>query len=308
MRCNSHLLVRALCLGLLAFLLPLTAWAKLRVVASLPLYAELVRQVGGEEVKVFSVAKELQDPHFIQPTPWIVTRLARADLFVTTGLDLELWSGPLLEAAANRRVFQNSQGYLDLSQGIQLLQIPLGKVTRQAGDVHLMGNPHYYYSPRNVGHITQTILRKLVVLKPERAEFFQANADHFIKALESARKGWEAALAPYRGAKIVPFHNAFPYFEAWSGLKIMDHIEPKPGINPSGAHLARLTIRMKREGIKVILHEPFYNRRYSLALARRTGATVVDFYSQPGKKSRGETYIEMMSGNIERLVAALKGN
>lgn len=289
----------------LALALPTSLLARLKVVASLPLYAHLVEVVGGDQVQVFRVAKELQDPHFIQPTPWIVTRLARADLFVTTGLDLELWSGPLLEAAANRRVFQNSRGYLDLSQGIQLLQVPLGKVTRQAGDVHQMGNPHYFYSPDLVVHLVRTIEAKLVDLDPEQAEGFRSRGAAYRTELTGAIARWKADLAPYRGQEIVPFHNSFPYFEVFSGLEILDHVEPKPGINPSGAHLARLTIRMRKAGVKVLLHEPFYNRRFSESLAKRTGATVVDFYSQPGKRSRGASYIEMMDANIASLVAAL---
>jgi ABC-type Zn uptake system ZnuABC Zn-binding protein ZnuA len=297
-------LVRTLALALLAAA-PLTA--KLRVVATLPVYADAARAIGGDHVNVISVAKDRQDPHFIQPTPWVVTRLARADVFLTTGLDLELWAGPLLEASANQRVFMNSVGYTDLSQGIPLLQVPLGNVTRQAGDVHMMGNPHFFYSPAGMLQVSQTIQEKFSELDPGHAQEYAAGGQEYRRKLRTAMARWEDALRPYQGEPIVPFHNSFPYFEDWSGLAVLGNIEDKPGINPSGGHLARLTVKMRKQNCRVILHEPWYNRRFSDSLARRTGARVVEFLSQPGKTS-GADYVAMMDMNVAAIVAALEGD
>lgn len=281
------------------------ARAGLKVMASLPVFADAARAIGRDRVEVWAVGKELQDPHFIQPTPWAITRLSRADVYLTTGLDLELWSGPLLEASANHRVFMNSPGYVDLSVGIPLLQIPMGNVTRLAGDVHMMGNPHYYYSPVGMLHVSRTIEERFVDLDPAGAEQYRTGGEAYRRELEAAAARWKTMLAPFAGAPVVPFHNAFPYFEDWSGLRILDHIEPKPGINPSANHLARLTLRMRKENVKVILHEPYYNRSFSESLAARTSAKVILFYSQPGPKGGGETYVEMMDHNIQAIVAAL---
>lgn len=306
MLCSNPL--RTLALGLaLGLVAASPATAKLRVVASLPVFADAARAIGGDHVSVVAVAKDRQDPHFIQPTPWVVTRLARANVFLTTGLDLELWAGPLLEASANQRVFMNSAGYTDLSQGIQLLQVPLGNVTRQAGDVHMMGNPHYFYSPVEMLTVSQTIQDKFAELDPGRAQAYAAGGQEYRRKLRAATARWEAALRPYQGEPIVPFHNSFPYFEEWSGLSVLGNIEDKPGINPSGGHLARLTVRMRKRNCRVILHEPWYNRRFSDSLARRTGAKVVEFLSQPGKTS-GADYVAMMDTNIAAIVAALEAD
>ncbi len=297
-----------LCLVLWCFLgLPGLALAKLKVVATMPIYAELVRAIGGDRVEVDAVAKQLQDPHFIQPTPWSVARISRADAFVGTGLDLELWAGPLLEAGANRKVFMGSPGYVDLSVGIDLLQIPMGNVTRQAGDVHMMGNPHYFYSPPELAICSATIEERFSALDPAGAETYRKNGEAWRGGLRAAENRWRAKLAPFQGRPIVPFHNSFPYIERWSGLRILDHIEPKPGINPSAAHLARLVLRMRQEGCKVVLHEPFYQASFSESVAGKTGAKVVTWYAQPGDRAQGATYVEMMDRNLDDLVAAMGG-
>lgn len=299
-------LARTLTLGLgVALLSRGTTTAKLRVVATLPVYADAAQAIGGDHVSVVSVAKDRQDPHFIQPTPWVVTRLARADVFLNSGLDLELWKGPLIEASANTKVFMSSPGYTDLSQGITMLQVPLGAVTRQAGDIHMMGNPHYFYSPALMLEVSRTIQDKFSFLDPGNAQDYASGGQGYRRRLRTAIARWEAALAPYQGEPVVPFHNSFPYFVEWSGLRVLDNIEDKPGINPSGGHLARLTLRMRKENCRVILHEPWYNRRFSDSVARRTGAKVVEFLSQPGKSS-GEDFVTMMDTNVAAIVAALE--
>lgn len=305
MRCSNRISFLAAVAALLMMAAPGRLLAALRVVATLPVFGEMAETIGGERVRVSVVAKPLQDPHFIQPTPWSVARVSRADMFVTAGLDLELWRGPLLEAAANRKVFVNSPGYVDLSQAISLLQVPTGNVDRQAGDLHVMGNPHYYYTPDGLAAASEVLEARMIQVDPAGAEGYAARAGAYRVALAEASRRWQEALRPYQGRQIVPFHNSFPYLEQWSGLRIMDHVEPKPGINPSAAHLARLTIRMKREGVKVVLHEPWYNQRFSESLARRADARVVMFYSQPGKGAPGASYIEMMDANVRALVEAL---
>lgn len=304
---NSRTL-QSLGAGLLALCAPALLHAKLRVVASLPVYGDLARQVGGADVHVDVVAKELQDPHFIQPTPWSIARVSRADVYLTTGLDLELWTQPLLEAGANARVFQGSQGFLPLAKGLKVLQIPQAWVTRQAGDIHGFGNPHFYYDPDSVLELTRSIEAKFSELDPSHAAEFRARGEAYRGRLEAKIQEWRKLLAPFRGQKVVPFHNSFPYFERFSGLVVPDHIEPKPGINPSASHLARLSMLIKREGIRVILHEPWYNQKFSNAVARRTGAKVVMFYSQPGPKGGGVDFLTMMDGNIQRLVEVLQGD
>lgn len=281
--------------------------AALKVVCTLPVFRDAVTAIGGDQVEAVSIGKERQDPHFVEPTPWGVARLSRADLFVHAGLDLELWRGPLLEAASNPKVFAGTRGNLDLSTGVELLQIPVGNVNRQMGDVHLMGNPHYWYAPPLMVRVAQAIEDALVGIDPAGEPGYRARGRAYRSEIEAAIEGWGRALAPYRGTPIVAFHNSFPYFEAWSGLTILDFVEPKPGVTPSAGHLARLAMAMKKAGVKVVLTEPFYNVRIAQDVARVTGTTLVTFWSQTGEAGR-RSYREMMQQNLDAILAALGGN
>jgi zinc/manganese transport system substrate-binding protein len=256
---------------------------KVKVVATLTVFGDIVRQVGGDHVEVSVLDPPTQDVHFYEPKPTDILRLSKADLFVNAGLDLEQWRGPLVEAVRNRDFFEGGAREVDCSQGIALLEVPTkGTLSRQFGDVHVYGNPHYYTDPSTFPIIAANIARKLAQVDPADAADFQKNLSDFQARLSGAMGRWKATLAPYAGRPLAAYHNTWPYFARTFGLKIDTFLEPKPNIPPSASHLEEVIRTMKEEKIHVILLEPFQHRPYAEQVAHQTGAKVVLVSQTPG--------------------------
>ena len=226
--------VRSLAL-LLLLGTPLIAHAdsKLNVVATTEDLASLTREVGGDKVTVTALAKGYQDPHFVDPKPSFILAVSRADLLVAVGRELEIgWLPPLLSSSRNAKVQPGSAGYLDASAGVHILELPTGQVTRAMGDVHPLGNPHYWLDPANGRRMAQAIATKLGELAPADKAFFSQRYADFDTRLAAAEKRWDATMAPYKGAKVVTYHRSWPNFMERFRLDVMGYVEPKPGIPP----------------------------------------------------------------------------
>src|SRR5499433_4442042 len=241
-----------------ALLAPPSAEAKkLKVITTLTDLASLTQEVGGDKIDVEALAKGYQDPHFVEAKPSFLLKLRNADLLISVGLDLEIgWLPPLITQSGNGKIQVGGQGYLDASQFAEILEIPQGKVTRAEGDVHPLGNPHYWLDPDNGRRIAKGIAAKLAELDPEDAAYFQQREKDFEKRLAEAELKWAAQMAPYRGRKIVTYHRSWPNFAKHFGLDVVGYIEPRPGIPPTPSHTVELVNMMKRENIKIQLIEP----------------------------------------------------
>jgi len=299
---------------LIAFALTLAAsnafaaHGKLNVVTSTADLASITREVGGDLVDVTSIARGYQDPHFVEPKPSFLLLLRTADLLEVVGLDLEIgWLPPLIDQSRNARIRPGSAGYLDVSRGVEILDRPTGPVNRSMGDVHPLGNPHYWLDPANAVRIAMQIEKKLEELQPEKASAFQQRLNDFKSRMNEADKRWRAALAPYRGAKIVTYHNSWPNFVRRYGLNVVGYVEPKPGVPPSPSHLFDLIGKMKQEKVKAILMEPYFDHKTPQSVADRTGANLAVLYpSVGGAKSGTDDYFSLFDTNIATLVKALK--
>src|SRR5881275_1266636 len=184
---------------------------KLKVVTTTEDLASLTREVGGDRVEVNSIGKGYQDPHFIEPKPSFLSLLRNSDLLVVVGLELEIgWLPPLLDQSRNNNIRPGQKGYLDASQGVEILDRPTGTVTRAMGDVHPLGNPHYWLDPANAVRMAIQIERKLAEMRPADAAYFEQRLNNFKIRINDANKRWVAMMAPYRGAKIVTYHNSWP--------------------------------------------------------------------------------------------------
>jgi len=223
-----------------------------------------------------------RDVHFYEPKPTDILKLSKADLLVHAGLDLELWRGPLVEAAQNRKVFPGGPGEVDCSTGITLLDIPTGVLSRAQGDIHVFGNPHYWLDPANLGIIAGTIAEKLAAVDPPNASEYRRNLAGLRARLDQAIPGWKAKLAPFAGQPLVAYHSSWPYFARAFNLRIDTFLEPQPNIPPSGAHMKEVINTIKREKIRVILIEPFQHRPYADQVAGQSGARVVVVSQAPG--------------------------
>ena len=280
---------------------------KLNVVTTTSDIASIMNEVGGDFVTVTSVARGYQDPHFVDPKPSFLLLLKDADLLAVVGLDLEIgWLPPLIDQSRNAKIRPGSAGYLDVSRGVEILDRP-ASVSRAMGDVHPMGNPHYWLDPANAVRMGIQIERKLAELRPANAAYFATRLNDFKRRMNDANKRWTAALAPYKGAKIVTYHNSWPNFVRRYGLDVVGYVEPKPGVPPSPSHLFELIKMMKEQKVKVIIMEPYFDHKTPQSVAERTGANLIVLYpSVGGAKSGTDDYIRLLDTNIATLIEALK--
>ena len=284
----------------------LTAQAKINVVATLPDYGAIAREVGGDNVDVTVLAKPTEDPHFVDARPSFVVKLRQADMLIDGGAELEIgWLPPLLQNARNSKIEAGQPGRVEASQGIRLMEVP-AQLTRAAGDVHAMGNPHFMVDPIIAKTVAQHIANALAAVDPPHAADYQANEKKFEATINAKLQEWGAKLLPYRGQSLVAYHDSWVYFAHRFGFNINIFLEPKPGIPPSPSHLAEVIAQIKAQKIKAIIVEPYHNRKIAEKVAESTGAKVVDFAQFPGALPDTETYVKLIDALVNRLAAALK--
>ena len=278
---------------------------KLNVITSTTDMAALAQEVGGDRINVESLAKGYQDPHFVEPKPSFLLKLRNTDLLILVGLDLEIgWLPPLITQSGNGKIQPAGQGYLDASQFAEILEIPQGKVTRAEGDVHPLGNPHYWLDPNNGRRIARGIANKLGELDPAGAAYFQQRYQDFEKRLLEAEKRWDAEMAPYHGRKIVTYHRSWPNFARHFDLDVIGYVEPRPGIPPTPSHTLELVNLMKRENVKIILVEPYFDLKTPNSIASMTGARVVVMMPSVGGKPEITDYFKLFDYDINLLKPA----
>jgi len=280
---------------------------KLKIVTTTEDLASLTREVGGDRVEVNAIGKGYQDPHFIEPKPSFLLLLKNADLLEVVGLELEIgWLPPLLDQSRNNNIRPGGPGYLDVSQGVEILDRPTGAVNRSMGDVHPSGNPHYWLDPANGVRIAIQIRNRLAQLRPADAAYFDQRLNAFKLRINEANKRWLAALAPYKGAKIVTYHSSWPNFTRHFGLDVVGFVEPKPGIPPSPSHTLELINLMKEQKVRVILMEPYFDQKTPEFIAQKTGAKVVVMYPSVGGAPGIDDYLKVFDRDVADLLKALK--
>lgn len=283
------------------------ALAQVRVVTTTEDLASIAREVGGDKIKVMAIAKGYQDPHFVDPKPSFILEVNRAELLILVGRDLELgWLPSLLTSGRNAKVQPGAAGHLDASQSVKILEIPTGQLTRAMGDVHPQGNPHYWLDPGNGRLMAQAIRDRLTQLRPGDRAYFEQRYTDFSTRLAAAEARWDAAMRPYNGAKVVTYHRSWPNFMDRFKLDVMGYVEPKPGIPPSPAHTIDLIGEMKRQGVKIIIVEPYFDKKTPQAIANQVGGMVVELAPSAGGVPGADTYITLFDYNIRTLVDALR--
>jgi zinc/manganese transport system substrate-binding protein len=284
------------------------AQSKFRVVTSIEDFASITREVGGDRVDVVALARGYQDPHFVDPKPSFILAMNRADLYIAVGRDLELgWLPPLVTSSRNSRVQPGASGYLDASRNVHILEIPTGQITRAMGDVHPLGNPHYWLEPGNGRLIAQAIRDKLSELLPADAAAFAERYDDFDRRLSAAETRWDAVMAPYKGAKLVTYHRSWPNFMERFGLEVIGYVEPKPGIPPSPMHTIELIAEMKRQGVSLIIVEPYFSVRTPGAIVNQLdGGRVLVLAPSVGGVDEATDYIQLFEYNVNLLAGALR--
>jgi len=320
---------------------PPRAADRVKVVTSLTTYAAIAREVVGDRGTVTSIATGDENPHYVQPKPSFVPALGQADVFVTTGLDLELWVPALLDKANNPKVTEGGPGYVAAYAGINLLDVPTS-FSRAQGDIHVYGNPHIWTAPINAVQIARNILTGLKRVSPENTDYFAgrekdfeeriyhalfgddlvkllggptlADLDRQGKLLDFLKSkqyqgtpladrlgGWLKEAMPFRGKSVACYHKEWDYFSREYGVPCADYIEPKPGIPPTPGHVLEVINEMREQHIQVLLSTNYYDRGQVLEVAQKTGAKAVIVPSNTGGAAGITTYFDLMNLWISEL-------
>jgi len=318
--------------------------APVKVVTSLTTYAAIAREIVGDRGRVSSIAVGDENPHYVQPKPSFVPTLAQADLFVTTGLDLELWVPALLDKANNPRIVEGGAGYVAAYQGLPLLDIP-ANLSRSQGDIHVYGNPHIWTDPLNAVLIARNILRGLKRVAPQDADYFTTREKDFetrvyralfgdelvtmlggetLADLDRQGKlfafldqqkyqgaplmnrlgGWLKQGMPFRGKIVACYHKEWDYFSREFQLSCFDYIEPKPGIPPTPRHVQEIITEMKKRRVPVLLSTNYYDRNQVIEVAQRTDAKAVIVPSNTGGSGGPESYFDLVNLWVSELAQA----
>jgi zinc/manganese transport system substrate-binding protein len=282
------------------------AQSKLAVITTTEDLASIGREVGGDRIVVEALAKGYQDPHFVEAKPSFILKLQKAGLLVAVGRELEIgWLPPLITQSRNSKIQVGAVAYLDASLTAEILDIPTGQITRAMGDVHPLGNPHYWMDPENGKRIARAIAEKLSELRPNDRAYFQQQLGSFVSRLNDAEQRWLSLMAPYKGTKVVTYHRSFPNFAKRFGLDIIGYVEPRPGIPPTPQHTLDLIGEMKRQSVKLVLVEPYFDLKTPNAIGRSTGAEVLVMPPSVGGTKEAIDYFKLFDYDINLLIAAI---
>jgi zinc/manganese transport system substrate-binding protein len=283
------------------------AQGKLNVITTTEDLAAIAREVGGDRITVESISRGYQDPHFVEAKPSFILKLQKADLLVTIGRELEIgWLPPLIQQSRNAKVQVGANGYLDASSQARILEIPQGQITRAMGDVHPLGNPHYWLDPENGKVVAKEIAEKLSQLRLNDRAYFEQRLSDFVARLSDAEKRWAALMAPYKGTKVVTYHRSFPNFAERFGLDVIGYVEPRPGIPPTPQHTLDLINEMKRQNVPLVLVEPYFDLKTPNSIGRETGAQVLVMPPSVGGVKDVTDYFTLFDYDINLLIGALK--
>lgn len=283
-----------------------TAEAKIRVVASTPDLKSLADSVGGDLVEVEALARGTQNTHDVEVRPSLMVKLRKADFLITNGLELDGWADALVRGANNPRLLPGGAGRVDASSGVQVLEVPAGRLDRSMGDVHPQGNPHYTLDPEASVVVTANIVAGLARVAPEHRAVLEARRQEFLARLSAAQARWTKALDAFRGTRVVVNHNSWIYFLSRFGLEQAGTVEDRPGIPPSPGHLARLIQQMRQERIRVLILEPWGDRKLAERVAGEAGAKLVVLAHTVGAVKGADSYLDMFEYNVKALAEALR--
>ena len=274
--------------------------AKVRIVASTTDLASIAEMIGGDNVKVESICRGAADPHFIQLLPSYMVKVGRADIYLKVGMDLDFWANGIIDGSQNAKLV-----ITDCSRYIDPMEIPNTRVDASMGDIHLRGNPHYWLAPSNGIPIARAILESLRQVDPKNAATYDAGFERFRETLETKMEHWRQAAEPITGKEIVTYHNTWPYFASFFGIRVVGFVEPKPGIAPTPSHTAQIVSMIRDRSIRVIGKEPYFSDRTPKSIARQTGAQVVDLPTSVKGAKNADDYFSLFDTLLGTLTSAL---
>jgi ABC-type Zn uptake system ZnuABC Zn-binding protein ZnuA len=320
------------------------AAARLKVVTTLPSYAAIARDLGGDRVEAIAISRPNEDAHFVKPKPSLALMLSDADLFVTTGLDLEIWGPTLVDKSGNRKIRDGQPGFVAAAEGVHMRDVP-ASASRAGGDVHVFGNPHIHTSPINAKVIASNIVAGLLRVDPAGSTTYVRNLEDFHHRLDVALYGerlveilgaevldplaeegsllgfldsqsyqgrplsdylggWLATALPLRERKVIAYHKNWIYFTDLFGIDVADYVESKPGIPPSARHVHQLIRKIEADNIPLIMSATYFDASKPQAIGRRTGCSVVRLPLETGDEATPD-YFSLVDAWIHELLRAL---
>jgi len=282
------------------------AYAALNVFATVPEWGALVQELGGDNVKVYTATNALQDPHHVEAKPSLIARARGADLVVATGAELEIgWLPLVLQQAGNPKVVPGKPGYFETASYVTLLDKPV-RLDRADGDVHAAGDPHIQTDPRNIARVAQPLAMRLAELDPENAAMYQSRFKAFSERWTAAIVNWEKQAMPLRGIPIVVQHKAFTYLIAWTGMKEIATLEPKPGVEPTTSHLSEVLATLQRQPAKMVLRAAYQSDRASQWIAERAKINAVTLPFTVGGDEQAKDLYGLFDDTVARLLSSAK--
>ncbi len=289
---------------LCAFTLP--AFAAINILACEPEWGALAQELGGDKVSVYEATNALQDPHHIQARPSLIAKARNADMAVCTGAELEIgWLPILLRQSGNPKIQPGQPGYFEAAHYVRMLEIP-SRLDRAEGDVHPGGNPHIQTDPRNIALVADALAKRLAEIDAANADFYRQRHIQFAARWKTAIANWEKLAAPLKGIPVVVQHKGFPYLENWLGLKEVATLEPKPGVEPSSAHLAEVLVQLQRQPAKMVIRAAYNDGRASEWLTERAKIPSVELPFTVGGTERAKDLFGLYDDTVQRLLGALK--
>ncbi|AHE95908.1 adhesin [Thermocrinis ruber] len=285
---------------LVLFLLFLTvSFAKLKVVATYPWIGELVKEVGKDRVSLYVIARGTDDPHFVVPKPSHIAKMRDADLLIVQGASLEVgFLPPLLQQSNNPKIQPGRQGYLDLSQFVELIEKP-ANISRAMGDVHPEGNPHYQLDPHNIPPLARAIAERLCQLDSPNCAYYRGNLEDFLKRWNAKLTEWDREFAKLKGIKVIQYHKLYDYLLRRYGMVLVGTLEPLPGIPPTGKHIEGLI--SQAQGVKFILQDVYHEKRTAQFVAQRLNAKVVILPHEVGAVPEAKDLFSLFDEILRRL-------
>ncbi|HEX8237955.1 MAG TPA: metal ABC transporter substrate-binding protein [Abditibacteriaceae bacterium] len=280
------------------------ASANANVVAATPELGAIARELGGDKVSVYAVARPNSDYHTVEPRPSDVARVGRADLVIRVGMGLDMWLDALSNASGVRRIRPGGAGYVDASQSVPRIEVPTGQISGASGDVHPDGNPHYYYDPVYAKFAARNIVRGLIRVDAANAATYRANYTRFNRTIDAKMVEWRRQLAPYTGRPVMTYHRSFNYFLRRFGIRQYGTLEPRPGIPPSAGHVQALIGNMKRDRVRAILVESIYPKRFPQLVANQLGVRYVVGPYSVSSMNQG-AYFNLLDTLVDRLRQAV---
>jgi zinc/manganese transport system substrate-binding protein len=298
--------MKTILISILSLILSPIASANLKIVATATDYADIARQIGGDKVDVHSVMKGPENVHNVMAKPTEMVFLNQADLFVHSGLDTEPWRDNLLRGARNPRVNFGQPGWVDMSNGIELKEVPTGRVGRDQGDIHAYGNPHYTLNPQNAQRMAVTLVKAMIANDPANADFYKENAKKFVLSMAALSKEMKEKFKPYEGLKVVTFHKAWEYFADAVPIDVVAAIEEKVGITPSAAYVKKVIDLMKEQGVKIVICETYDDDKLARYVADQAGAKMIILPDHVLGVPEAKTYQDLFRYDVDKLIETAK--